>query len=70
MNGIVGYFRISREDLDRIGGDPNSVQWPPELGGGYIGFLESLHQIHCVVRSASLLFVNLGEPKHQHPMDK
>lgn len=50
----VGYFRISPDDLDRIGGDPNSVRWPDELGGGYVGFLESLHQIHCVVSFASL----------------
>lgn len=49
MGSIDGLFRISPEDLKRINGSENSAQWPPEAGGGYVGFLEVLHQIHCVV---------------------
>jgi len=50
-----GSFRISPEDLERIGGKPFAAQWPPEAGGGYIGFLEVLHQVHCVVRTSLCL---------------
>ena len=32
-----------------------AAQFPPEAGGGYLGFVEVLHQIHCVVRKLILL---------------
>ena len=31
------------------GTPPTAAQWPLEVGGGYIGFIEVLHQLHCVV---------------------
>ena len=46
---LVNLFRISPDDLARIGGRPTAAKFPPELGGGYLGFVEVLHQLHCVV---------------------
>ena len=41
---------ISHGTLREIGASEDSVQFPPESGGGYIGYLEVFHQIHRVVR--------------------
>ena len=46
----VNSFRISPEQLERIGGKPFAAKFPDEAGGGYIGFMEVLHQLHCIVR--------------------
>ena len=56
---IVGAFRITPSHLARIGGLPIAAQFPPEAGGGYLGFMEVLHQLHCVVSFISLAR-NLG----------
>ena len=48
----VGAFRITPSHLRKIGGSPSAAQFPPEAGGGYLGFMEVLHQIHCVVSSS------------------
>ena len=45
----VGAFRITPEQLKVIGGSPIAAQFPPEVGGGYLGFMEVLHQLHCLV---------------------
>ena len=50
-NGIDGAISISREELVKIGGSEASVKLPPESGGGYMGWLEIYHQIHCLVRA-------------------
>ena len=47
---LVNSFRISPEDLERIGGKPHAAKFPDAAGGGYIGFMEVLHQLHCIVR--------------------
>lgn len=48
----VGAFRITPSHLRKIGGSSSAAQFPPEAGGGYLGFMEVLHQIHCVVSSS------------------
>ncbi len=47
----VGVISISHDTLKRIGGSEDSVKLPPESGGGYMGALEIVHQLHCVVSS-------------------
>ena len=45
----VGAIRISEDDILALGKDPkDSVRWPAKYGGGYIGFVESLHMLHCL----------------------
>lgn len=36
---------LSEDDLIRVGGSPNSVRLP---GGGYMAYLSSHHQLHCL----------------------
>ena len=38
-----------------MGGKSIAAQFPPEAGGGYLGFVEVHHQIHCVVRNLTPL---------------
>lgn len=46
---IVGAIRITEDDVRALGKDPrDSVRWPEKYGGGYIGFVESLHMLHCL----------------------
>lgn len=44
-----GAFRISAEDMVRIGEPLTAAQWPAKYGGGYVGYVEVLHQLHCLV---------------------
>ena len=45
----VGTIRISREDIEKLGKDPDTaVQYPQEYGGGYMGYVESIHMVHCL----------------------
>ena len=46
-----GAFRITPSHLQKINGDPVAAKFPDAAGGGYLGFMEVLHQLHCVVRS-------------------
>lgn len=49
MMKIVGAIRITEDDVKALGKAPNdSVRWPEKYGGGYIGFVESLHMLHCL----------------------
>ena len=54
-----GATRITPSHLREMGGKPIAAQFPPEAGGGYLGFVEVLHQIHCVVRRLMPLLPNL-----------
>ena len=42
-----------------MGGKSIAAQFPPEAGGGYLGFVEVHHQIHCVVRRLMPLLLAL-----------
>ena len=44
-----GASRIAPPHLQKIGGSDIAAQFPPEAGGEYLGFMEVLHQLHCVV---------------------
>ncbi|KAI1376971.1 hypothetical protein F4677DRAFT_416948 [Hypoxylon crocopeplum] len=39
---------LSEEELARVGGSPDSVRLPLESGGGYMAYLSSHHQLHCL----------------------
>ena len=43
-----------------MGSNPIAAQFPPEAGGGYLGFVEVHHQIHCVVRRLTPLLPTLA----------
>lgn len=48
--------RLSREDIIRLGKDPDSpslVRFKEEDGGGYMASIEVTHQLHCLVRVKS-----------------
>ena len=47
----MGFIPISHDTLKRIGASEDSIKLPPESGGGYMGMLEIVHQLHCVVSS-------------------
>lgn len=39
---------LTPTELSLIGGSPHSVRLPPESGGGYMAYLSSHHQLHCL----------------------
>ncbi|KAI2635604.1 hypothetical protein GGS26DRAFT_549941 [Hypomontagnella submonticulosa] len=39
---------LTEEELARVGASPDSVRLPPEIGGGYLAYLSSHHQLHCL----------------------
>ena len=47
----VGPFSLDEELRVRIGAPDYAVKFPEESGGGYEAILESIHQLHCVVRA-------------------
>lgn len=47
----VGPFSLSEELRGKIGAPEYAVKFPEESGGGYEAILESIHQLHCVVRA-------------------
>lgn len=47
----VGPFSLNEELRARIGAPDYAVKFPEESGGGYEAILESIHQLHCVVRA-------------------
>jgi len=55
MENQVNSLRISPENLQEIGGKPYAAKFPDEAGGDYIGFMEVLHQLHCVVSDSAQL---------------
>ncbi|OCK85552.1 hypothetical protein K432DRAFT_342938 [Lepidopterella palustris CBS 459.81] len=44
----TGPLNLTAEEMAKLGHSLDAVQYPPEFGGGYIGYLESAHQIHCL----------------------
>lgn len=53
---IVGAMRITEEVFQQLNASKHAVEVPPELGGGRMAFLESIHQIHCVVSISEKFF--------------
>lgn len=50
----VGVARMSKEDFEHAGISLDMARLPEEYyGGGYMGFIEVFHQLHCVVSSLS-----------------
>jgi len=47
-------IRISEEEMRRM----NKTSVTLKDGSGYVGYLEALHQLHCVVRSPLFRFVS------------
>lgn len=47
----VGPFSLNEELRAKIGAPDYAVKFPEESGGGYEAILESIHQLHCVVRA-------------------
>jgi hypothetical protein len=41
-------MNLTASELSRMGLSTDSVQWPKSAGGGYIAYLESAHQLHCL----------------------
>ena len=41
-------MNLTADEISRLGLSTDSVQWPKSTGGGYIAFLESAHQLHCL----------------------
>ena len=45
----VGAMSISEETFEQLNASVHSVKLPEESGGGYMGLLVMVHQLHCVV---------------------
>ena len=53
---------MSPSELERVGGSiGNAVQYPPEVGGDYMGMLQVFHQIHCIVSKRRIVFLDFNE---------
>ncbi len=46
----VGPFSLNDNFLEKIDAPEYAVKFPTASGGGYMAILESIHQLHCVVR--------------------
>jgi hypothetical protein len=45
---IDGAVSITAEDIIGIGHNLTAVQYPPEVGSGYLGVALGVHQLHCL----------------------
>lgn len=43
-----GAISVTPEDIQRIGHNLTAVQYPPEVGGGYLAVAMGTHHIHCL----------------------
>ncbi|KAF2804554.1 uncharacterized protein BDZ99DRAFT_397559 [Mytilinidion resinicola] len=44
----TGPLNITREEMEGLELSTDAVQYPEEFGGGYVAYLESAHQLHCL----------------------
>ncbi|KAL9052292.1 MAG: hypothetical protein Q9162_005494 [Coniocarpon cinnabarinum] len=47
-NAWFGMIRITESDVLKLGKNLSAAQFPPEVGGGYIGAVTGTHQLHCL----------------------
>ncbi|PHH79282.1 hypothetical protein CDD82_2496 [Ophiocordyceps australis] len=43
-----GAIRVTAEDIQRVGHSLDAVQFPPQVGGGYLAVTIGTHHIHCL----------------------
>ena len=41
-------LNLTAREISELGLTTDSVQYPKSVGGGYMGYLESTHQLHCL----------------------
>ncbi|OOF98838.1 hypothetical protein ASPCADRAFT_127432 [Aspergillus carbonarius ITEM 5010] len=44
----IPLLNVTTEEMSRMGHSLDSVQYPPERGGGYVAQSEAIHQLHCL----------------------
>jgi hypothetical protein len=51
----VAVIDIPEDVYAGLNASKHAVRTPPEVGSGYMGVLEGIHLVHCVVSSGSLM---------------
>jgi hypothetical protein len=54
VSHAVAVIDIPEDVYASLNASKHAVRTPPEVGSGYMGVLEGIHLVHCVVSSGSL----------------
>lgn len=64
-----GLVRLSKEQVDRANASEYAAEYTEEMGGGYIGGIEALHQLHCVNMLRQVTYLDYYLPKKKEWRD-
>lgn len=64
-----GLVRLSKEQVERVNASEYAAEYTEDLGGGYIGSIEALHQLHCVNMLRQVTYLDYYLPKKKEWRD-
>ncbi|KGO46103.1 Protein of unknown function DUF3328 [Penicillium expansum] len=64
-----GLVRLSKEQIDKVKASEYAAEYTEDMGGGYIGSIEALHQLHCLNMLRQVTYLDYYLPKKKEWRD-